>query len=178
MVVLAKLILSKPNFLILDEPTNHLDIASREVLEKTLSEFGGTILVVSHDRYFLNKVVNKIYAIEHRRVREYLGSYSYYEEKKKGEKEALQKRLGRARQERKAKAKIKKTKPEVKRRSLFQIEKEISEIDQKIKEIDYLVSTEEVYTDWQKLLELNEEKRMLSRRLDELLAEWERSAEQ
>ncbi|MCK4385204.1 MAG: ABC-F family ATP-binding cassette domain-containing protein, partial [candidate division Zixibacteria bacterium] len=176
-VVLAKLILSAPNFLILDEPTNHLDIASREVLETSLSEFGGTILVVSHDRYFLNKVVSKIYAAENKTLKEYLGNYSYYEEKKKEEKEALQKSLELAKQEKKAKAKIKKAKPKIKKRSLFQIEKEISEIEQKIEEVDYLVSTEEVYTDWQKLLELNEEKKMLSRRLDELLAEWERSAE-
>ncbi len=176
-VVLAKLILSKPNFLILDEPTNHLDIASREVLEKTLLEFGGTILVVSHDRYFLNRVVNKIYAIEHQSLKEYLGNYSYYEEKKKEEKQALQKRLESGRQEKKSKAKIKKAKPKVRKRSLFQIEKEISEIEHKIEEIDYLVSIEDVYTDWQKLLELNQEKKTLSQRLDELLAEWETSAE-
>jgi len=176
-VVLAKLILSKPNFLILDEPTNHLDIASREVLENSLSEFGGTILVISHDRYFLNKVVNKIYAVENKTLREYLGNYSYYERKKKEEKDALQKSLELAKQQKKAKAKIKKAKPKIKKRSLHQIEKEISEIEQKIEEIDYLLSTEEVYTDWQKLLELNEERKMLSQRLDELVAEWERSAE-
>jgi ATP-binding cassette subfamily F protein 3 len=176
-VVLAKLILSNPNFLILDEPTNHLDIASREVLENALSEFGGTILVVSHDRYFLNKVVNRIYAIENQTLKEYLGNYSYYEERKKEEKEALEKSFKLKRQEKKGKERVKKTKPKIKKRSLHQIEKEISEIDQKIEEIDYLLSTEEVYTDWQKLLELNEERKMLSQRLDELLAEWERSAE-
>jgi len=176
-VVLAKLILSHPNFLILDEPTNHLDIASREVLENALSEFGGTILVVSHDRYFLNKAVNRIYAIENKTLKEYLGNYSSFEEKKKEEKEALQKSLELKRQEKKVKEKVKKAKPKIKKRSLHQIEKEISEIDQKIEEIDYLLSTEEVYTDWQKLLELNEERKMLSQRLDELLAEWERSAE-
>ncbi|MCK4428099.1 MAG: hypothetical protein KAW16_06425, partial [candidate division Zixibacteria bacterium] len=137
----------------------------------------GTILVVSHDRYFLNKVANRIYAIENKSLKEYLGNYSYYEEKKKEEKETLQKSLELAKQEKKAQAKIKKAKPKIKKRSLYQIEAEISEIEQKIEEIDYLVSTEEVYTDWQKLLELNEERKMLSRRLDELLAEWERSAE-
>lgn len=176
-VVLAKLILSHPNFLILDEPTNHLDIASREVLENALSEFGGTILAVSHDRYFLNKVVNRIYAIENKALKEYLGNYSYFEEKKKEEKESLEKSFKLKRLEKKVKEKVKKAKPKIKKRSLHQIEKEISEIDQKIEEIDYLLSTEEVYTDWQKLLELNEERKMLSQRLDELLAEWERSAE-
>jgi ATP-binding cassette subfamily F protein 3 len=89
----------------------------------------------------------------------------------------LQKSLELAKQEKKVKAKIKKPKSKIKKRSLHQIEKEISEIDQKIEEIDYLLSTEEVYTDWQKLLELNEERKMLSQRLDELLSEWERSAE-
>jgi ATP-binding cassette subfamily F protein 3 len=177
-VVLAKLILSNPNFLILDEPTNHLDIASREVLENALSEFGGTILVVSHDRYFLNRVVNRIYAIENKTLKEYLGNYSYYEEKKQEEKKTLQKRLELVKQERKAKAEIKKAKPKIKKRSLHQIEKEISEIDQKIEEIDYLLSTQEVYTDWQKLLELNEEKEALSKKLEKLYAEWEDSAEE
>jgi ATP-binding cassette subfamily F protein 3 len=176
-VVLAKLILSNPNFLILDEPTNHLDIASREVLENALSEFGGTILVVSHDRYFLNKVINRIYAIENKTLKEYLGNYSYYEEKKKEEKEFIEKSRELKRREKKVKEKVKKAKPKIKKRSLHQIEKEISGIDQKIEEIDYLLSTEEVYTDWQKLLELNEERKMLSQRLDELLAEWEGSAE-
>jgi ATP-binding cassette subfamily F protein 3 len=175
-IVLAKLILSKPNLLILDEPTNHLDIASREVLENSLSEFGGTILVVSHDRYFLNRVVNKIYAIEDMSLKEYLGNYSYYEEKKKEQRQALQKRLERAKKEKKTKARIKKAKPKAKKRSLYQIEKEISEIEQKIEEIDYLVSVEDVYTDWEKLLELNEEKKKLSERLDELMTEWEESS--
>ncbi len=176
-VVLAKLILAQPNFLILDEPTNHLDIASREILESALSGFGGTILAVSHDRYFLNKVVNRIYAIENKGLKEYLGNYSYYEETKKEQREALRKSLELAKQKKNAKAKTVKDKPKIKKRSLYQIEKEISETEQKIEEIDYLVSTEEVYTNWQRLLELNEEKKRLSGRLEELLGEWERSAE-
>ena len=174
-VVLAKLILSKPNFLILDEPTNHLDIASREVLENALTEFGGTILVVSHDRYFLNKIVSRIYAFEDISLKEYLGNYSYYEEKKRERQEAERKISVIAKQERKRRTQIKKSKPKVKKRSLFQIEKDISEVEQKIEEIDYLVSTQEVYTDWQKLLELNRKKEELSKKLEELYAEWEDS---
>ena len=176
-VVLAKLILSRPNFLILDEPTNHLDIASREVLENALAEFGGTILVVSHDRYFLNKIVNRIYAFENRSLKEYLGNYSYYEEKKREQKEKRQKTLEIKRQQKKQQIRTKKAKLKVKKRSLFQIEKDIAEIEQKIEGIDYLVATEEVYTDWQKLLELNKEKEGLSKRLEELYAEWEDSAQ-
>jgi ATP-binding cassette subfamily F protein 3 len=176
-VVLAKLILSKPNFLILDEPTNHLDIASREVLENALAEFGGTLLVVSHDRYFLNKMVSRIYAFENGSLKEYLGNYSRYEEKKKEEREREKKKLELAKKERKKRAAVKKTKSKVKKRNLFQIEKEITEAEQKIEEIDYLVATEEVYTDWQKLLELNQEKEELSKKLKELYAEWEDSSE-
>jgi ATP-binding cassette subfamily F protein 3 len=175
-VVLAKLILSKPNFLILDEPTNHLDIASREVLENALAEFGGTILIVSHDRYFLNKIVSRIYAFEDGALKEYLGNYSYYEEKKREQREEEKKVLEIEREEKKKQIQIKKTKPKVKKRSLFQIEKDISETEQKLEEIDYLVSTEEVYTDWEKLLELNQEKEELSKKLEQLYAEWEDSA--
>jgi ATP-binding cassette subfamily F protein 3 len=176
-VVLAKLILSKPNFLILDEPTNHLDIASREVLENSLTEFSGTVLVVSHDRYFLNKMVSRIYAFENGSLNEYLGNYSYYEEKKREQKEREKKLLEIEKKGRKKQVRIKKSKPKVKKRSLFQIERDISEVEQKIEEIDYLVATEEVYTDWQRLLELNREKEELSRRSEKLYAEWEDSSE-
>jgi ATP-binding cassette subfamily F protein 3 len=176
-VVLAKLILSKPNFLILDEPTNHLDIASREVLENALTEFSGTILVVSHDRYFLNKMVSRIYAFENGSLEEYLGNYSYYEEKKREQKEKERKVLEHRKLEKKKRIKARKSKPKIKKRSLFQIEKDISEVEQKIEEIDYLVATEEVYTDWQRLLELNREKEELSRRSEKLYAEWENSSE-
>lgn len=175
-VVLAKLILSKPNFLVLDEPTNHLDIASREVLENSLLDFGGTILVVSHDRYFLNRIVNRIYAFEGTGIKEYLGNYSFYEEKKKEKKEKEKSKLKASRDEKKKQELIKKRiTAKVKKRSLFQIEKEISEIENKLEEIDYLVSTPEVYSDWQKLLELNREKEGLSSRLENLYGEWEDS---
>lgn len=77
------LFLEKPNFLILDEPTNHLDIPTREIMEDALAAFGGTALVVSHDRYFLDKVVTRILEMEDGHLTEYLGNYSYYKEKKK-----------------------------------------------------------------------------------------------
>ena len=77
------LFLEKPNFLILDEPTNHLDIPTREIMEEALKAFGGTCLVVSHDRYFLDKVVGRILDLDQGKLTEYLGNYSYYREKKK-----------------------------------------------------------------------------------------------
>ena len=76
------LFLEKPNFLILDEPTNHLDIPTREIMEQAIQAFGGTSLVVSHDRYFLDKITTRIVEMEHGKLTEYLGNYSYYKEKK------------------------------------------------------------------------------------------------
>uniref|UniRef100_UPI00403878D9 ribosomal protection-like ABC-F family protein n=1 Tax=Dialister succinatiphilus TaxID=487173 RepID=UPI00403878D9 len=76
------LFLEKPNFLILDEPTNHLDIPTREIMEDAIEAFGGTCLVVSHDRYFLDKVADRILELDHGKLTEYLGNYSYYKEKK------------------------------------------------------------------------------------------------
>ncbi|HEY5560387.1 MAG TPA: ABC-F family ATP-binding cassette domain-containing protein [Clostridiaceae bacterium] len=79
---LLKLMLSKSNLLLLDEPTNHLDIASREALEEALLDYDGTVIVITHDRYFLNKVINKIYELSCDNLKEYLGNYNYYIEKK------------------------------------------------------------------------------------------------
>ena len=81
-VLLLKLMLSKANLLILDEPTNHLDIPTREIMEQAIQAFGGTSLVVSHDRYFLDKITTRIVEMEHGKLTEYLGNYSYYKEKK------------------------------------------------------------------------------------------------
>ncbi len=80
---LLLLFLEKPNFLVLDEPTNHLDIPTREIMEEAISAFGGTSLIVSHDRYFLDKVATRILVMEDGALTEYLGNYSYYREKKR-----------------------------------------------------------------------------------------------
>ncbi|MEO2564535.1 ATP-binding cassette domain-containing protein, partial [Clostridium tertium] len=79
---LLKLMLSKSNLLLLDEPTNHLDIMSREALEDALLSYDGTLMVISHDRYFLNKVINRILELNENGIKEFLGNYSYYQEKK------------------------------------------------------------------------------------------------
>jgi ATP-binding cassette subfamily F protein 3 len=79
---LAKLMLSDANFLLLDEPTNNLDLSSREVLENALDEFAGTVLVISHDRYFLDRVVDRIVELEEGALVEYLGDYTYFREEK------------------------------------------------------------------------------------------------
>ncbi len=82
-LALLKLFLQGANFLILDEPTNHLDIPTREVLEQALLDFGGTYLVVSHDRYFLDKITQRTVVLEHKKVKEFLGNYTYYREKER-----------------------------------------------------------------------------------------------
>ena len=82
-LTLLMLFLEKPNFLILDEPTNHLDIPTREIMEQALAAFGGTSLIGSHDRYFLDRVTTRILEMENGKLTEYLGNYSYYREKKK-----------------------------------------------------------------------------------------------
>jgi ATP-binding cassette subfamily F protein 3 len=81
-VSLLKLMLSKTNFLLMDEPTNHLDIDSKSILEKAINDYSGTVLIISHDRYFLNSTVNKILEMTSNGVTEYLGNYDYYVEKK------------------------------------------------------------------------------------------------
>lgn len=90
-LALLKLFLQGPNFLILDEPTNHLDIPTREVLEQALLEFGGTYLVVSHDRYFLDKITQRTLVLENKQLTEYVGNYSYYREKVREAQEAAEK---------------------------------------------------------------------------------------
>lgn len=82
-LALLKLFLQGPNFLILDEPTNHLDIPTREILEQALLDFGGTYLVVSHDRYFLDKITSRTLVLEAKQLHEYLGNYTYYREKER-----------------------------------------------------------------------------------------------
>ena len=82
-VSLAKLMLSEANFLILDEPTNHLDITSKEILEEALSNYEGTVLYVSHDRYFINKTATRILDLTNQKLVNYIGNYDYYLEKKK-----------------------------------------------------------------------------------------------
>ena len=81
-VSLAKLMLSNANFLILDEPTNHLDIMSKEILESAINSYTGTVLYVSHDRYFINKTASRILDLKNETILNYIGNYDYYLEKK------------------------------------------------------------------------------------------------
>lgn len=157
-VALLKLVLAGSNFLLLDEPTNHLDTASREALEDTLLNYSGTMLIISHDRYFINKLATRILELTSNGVREYLGNYDYYAEKKKELSSAY------APQEEKEKQgakdyKLRKEEQsrERKRQSAIRRAEElIEELDGKIAETEKKLSDEKVICDYEKLVELTE----------------------
>ena len=185
-VSLAKLMLSEANFLILDEPTNHLDITSKEILEGALVNYTGTVLYVSHDRYFINKTATRILDLTNQTLINYIGNYDYYLEKKDimtglltpaaeaavvtGEDTSGIKLDWKAQKE--EQAKIRKRQNELKK-----TEEEIHKLETRDGEIDELLVKEEIFTDVPKLMELNQEKEMISKRLEELYELWGELAE-
>lgn len=171
------LFLEKPNFLILDEPTNHLDIPTREIMEDAIEAFGGTCLVVSHDRYFLDKVADRILELDHGKLTEYLGNYSYYKEKKQ-DLEAFEKdRNGKEEEE----------KEEKPRENEHQVKTEVSAADvSKLShvemEIGRLEATMKMYTvqmsmNPENYAELADEYEEAKKKLDKLYAKWDELAE-
>ena len=173
-----KLILSNSNFLLLDEPTNHLDIDSKEVLEEALLNYTGTLFTISHDRYFLNTVVDKILVLDSEGITEYLGNYNYYMEKKK---QALEMNTVEAVEE-KTKTQLKDEKRkereqrEIEKKARVRrqnIEKEIEEIEAKIEELDLLMCQEDVYSNPEKSKEVSQNKSNLEENLNNLYKEWE-----
>lgn len=175
---LAKLMLSNANFLILDEPTNHLDASSKEILENALREYEGTLLYVSHDRYFINQTATRILELSDGTFTSYPGNYDYYLEKKTIEipddsrKAPVSERPSENKlswQEQKAReASRRKTENRIKR-----IEDEISQLENRKAEIENLMSDPATATDATKLSELSNEAGELDRRLDALYTEWE-----
>lgn len=173
-IALLKIMLSKPNFLILDEPTNHLDINSREVLEEALLNYDGTLLVVSHDRYFINKLSSKIIHLTHDGAVTIDGNYDDYLVYKENaetktvevKKEVVKVNTYKQQKEQQA--------LERKRNSrISKIEKEIEETETEISEIQSLLELPETSADYEKLLELTEKFDLLKNKLDELYSEWE-----
>lgn len=175
---ILKLILSKSNFLLLDEPTNHLDIVSREALEDAIMGYDGTVLVISHDRYFLNKVIGKIYELNENGVKEYLGNYSYYVEKKKNplrfqlEEENIGKTKTQIQNEKKKKREVEKAEKEKKLR-VKNIETEISNLEKYIVELQNQLCHEDVYSNPEKSENINKQLLDSQNDLDDLYEEWE-----
>lgn len=177
---LAKLMLSEANFLILDEPTNHLDIESKEVLEEALLDYPGTILFVSHDRYFINKIANQVVEMNPHQLNVYLGNYDYYVEKKQVEEE-MEKLKDENQPTSPKQTKEKKEREEKERqRSLRKIKRKIEEIEGEIAFLEEeIISTEEemtkpeVYEDIEKSRTLANHVETLKIQVEQLLTEWE-----
>lgn len=176
---LLKLILSKANFLLLDEPTNHLDITSREALEEALLNYNGTLLVISHDRYFLNKSVNKIYELKKNGMKEYLGNYSYYIEKKNNPLrfEKQEKNRGKTKtqiQHDKKKRRAFEKKQHEKKAEIDYIEEEISSLENFLSKLQEKLCLEEVYSDSKKSSEINKKVLDTQSKIDDLYSIWEK----
>ena len=177
-VAILKLILSNANLLLLDEPTNHLDIDSKEVLEEALSGYTGTIFTISHDRYFLNTVVDKVLVLDENGITEYLGNYDYYIEKKKQIQEmntieVIEEKTKTQLKEEKRKEREQREAEKKNRVKRQNIEKEIEETEAKIEEMDVLLCQEEVYSNPEKSKDVSQQKASLEEKLSALYEEWE-----
>ncbi|SDZ18388.1 ATP-binding cassette, subfamily F, member 3 [Proteiniborus ethanoligenes] len=175
-VALIKLMMSRSNFLLMDEPTNHLDIDSKEVLEDALLSYDGTVLVISHDRYFLNKVANKILDLSNDGVTEYLGNYSYYLEKKNtpvydDEEDLVEKTRTQLKAEKKREKDIKLLEKK-QREMLRSIENNISELENRIHELENELCNPDVFSNHEKSQEIHQEILDLKENLEELYEQW------
>lgn len=175
-LALLKLMLSKSNFLLMDEPTNHLDIDSKEVLEDALLGYEGTVFVISHDRYFLNRVTNKILELTKEGIKEYLGNYSYYLEKKNeiaydDEEEELGKTKTQLKLEKKKEKEIIVLERN-KRKVLKQLENDIAIKEKLIEDIDKELCNPEIYEIHEKIVELTKEREINESKLNQLYDEW------
>lgn len=183
-VSLAKLMLSEANFLILDEPTNHLDIASKEILEEALNSYTGTVLCVSHDRYFINQTATRILDLTNQAVVNYIGDYDYYLEKK----EELTAKYAPVSPEITPVASVSETKlswqqqkeeqarQRKRENDLKKTEERIEQLEARDKEIDETLVLPEVCTNVARCLELSKEKDTILAELEQLYEKWEELA--
>ena len=190
-VSLAKLMLSDANFLLLDEPTNHLDIDSKEILEHAINNFDGTVLYVSHDRYFINTTATRILDLTQQQIVNYVGNYDYYIEKKedneKAQLTAVEKTAAPSQtttetpaadnkltwqQQKEEQARLRKIENELKK-----VEKEIEELEARNEELDAWLSDPANGTNVAKLQEYSKEHEANDNRLEELMEKWEELSE-
>ncbi len=182
-VSLAKLMLSECNFLILDEPTNHLDMTSKEILENALINYSGTVLYVSHDRYFINKTASRILEVAGKSFINYIGNYDYYLEKKdilsapiinKDTESSTLPSANKSDWQAKKEAQAKERK---RLNDLSKTEERIAVLELQDSELDELLSRDDIATNLSKLLEVNKEKDAITKELEELYLKWEELAE-
>lgn len=186
-VSLAKLMLSEANFIILDEPTNHLDITSKEILEEALNNYTGTLLYVSHDRYFINQTATRILELTGNTLVNYVGNYDYYLEKKEAltaiyaPSSATQPEAAPQtdtatkldwKQQKEEQARIRKRQNDLKK-----TEERIAELEERDKTIDEALSKEEIFTQVSECMKLNTEKAAILEELEQLYEKWEELAE-
>ncbi len=177
-VLLLKLMLSKANFLLLDEPTNHLDIGSCEALEDALSGYDGTLFVVSHDRYLINKLADKVYVLGKDGAKLYLGNYdSYLEQREKEQLAAAEERpepkvnLYKLRKERESNLRRRRT-------ALSRLEGQIEENDRKVKELEEHLADPEFAADYEAVTKASQEIAQLHQASEDLLMEWTQLSEE
>ena len=174
---LCKILRKNPNLLLLDEPTNHLDILGKENLEEILNSYNGTILFVSHDRYFINKVADSLLIFEHDKVIFFNGKYNEYIEKKKKEKEKnnQKSKINQTKTSNKiTNSSNNKQKNKTYNSLIKKIEKEIEIKENKKKEIENLMLEESVYKDYQKINKLQTELENLNQEIENKIEEWEK----
>ena len=184
-VSLAKLMLSEANFLILDEPTNHLDIASKEILEEALNSYTGTVLYVSHDRYFINQTATRILDLTNQAIVNYIGDYDYYLEKREELTEKYAPAAAQAeaevkqasdnklswQQQKEEQARQRKRENELKK-----VEARIEELETRDKEIDETMVLPEICTNVAECARLSKEKTAITEELEGLYEKWEELA--
>ncbi len=172
-VALLKLMLKGANFLLLDEPTNHLDTTSREALEKTLKEYGGTMLVISHDRYFINKLADKIVTLKSDKLDISIGDYDRYIEKENDKKvdKVIEKKIKKSNNDyfikKELQSNIRKTKTR-----LDKCEREIEENEENIDDLEKELQQEDIVADFTKLTEISKTLEELKTKNDKLMEEW------
>ena len=181
---LLKLMLSKANLLLLDEPTNHLDIMSREALEDAILSYDGTLIVISHDRYFLNKVINKIVELQENGLKTYLGNYNYYMHKKANPNryEDIDEDINQGKTKTQIKEERKKKKSAEKsaralRAQLREVEKLIPQKEEELEKLQGMLCTEEVYSNPEESVRVNKEINSVQEEIDSLYATWEELSE-
>ncbi|WP_218923926.1 ABC-F family ATP-binding cassette domain-containing protein [Bacillus thuringiensis] len=185
-LALAKLMMQKSNLLILDEPTNHLDLNSKEILENALIDYPGTLLFVSHDRYFINRVTTTVIELSTEGAQEYLGDYDYYVEKKN---EMIERAAFEQLEQQENQAPVQKTVAQEKlnyleekerkqlerqrTRKIEELEQNIVNLEEEIATLEDQLCLPEIYADYEKASEITTKKQTLQEQLETCMAEWE-----
>ena len=182
-VSLAKLMLSNANFLILDEPTNHLDITSKEILENALKNYSGTILYVSHDRYFINQTATRILDLNNGSITSYIGNYDYYIEQQLVSTSRVEEKVVVTKEETENKKDWKRSKEEQakerkRQNDIKKTEARIEELEQLLSDLNDEMSLPENATNSAKLNEIAEKQAVANEELEQLYALWEELSEE